>query len=61
MCYGTETIKKVDKIVGPENAFVEAKKQVYGDVGVGAGPSEILVIADKNSNGSGCYGLTVSS
>ena len=35
LCYGTETIKKVDKIVGPGNAFVaEAKKQVYGDVGI---------------------------
>ena len=52
LAYGTETIPKVDKIVGPGNAFVaEAKKQVYGQVSIDmiAGPSEILVIADKNS------------
>ena len=49
LAYGTETIPKVDKIVGPGNAFVaEAKKQVFGQVGIDmvAGPSEILVIAD---------------
>jgi len=53
LTFGTETIKKVDKIVGPGNAFVaEAKKQVYGYVGIDsiAGPSEILVIADQSSN-----------
>ncbi len=53
LAYGTETIKKVDKIVGPGNAFVaEAKKQVFGQVSIDmiAGPSEILVIADGNSN-----------
>ena len=49
MAYGTESIPKVDKIVGPGNQFVaEAKKQVFGQVGIDmvAGPSEILVIAD---------------
>ena len=53
LAYGTETIKKVDKIVGPGNAFVaEAKRQVYGQVSIDmiAGPSEILVIADGKSN-----------
>ena len=53
LTYGTKTIKKVDKIFGPGNAFVaEAKKQVFGDVGIDsiAGPSEIMVIADKFSN-----------
>ena len=53
MAYGTASIKKVDKIVGPGNAFVaEAKKQVYGSVGIDsiAGPSEVLIIADKLSN-----------
>ena len=53
LTYGTETIEKVDKIFGPGNAFVaEAKKQVFGDVGIDsiAGPSEVMVIADKNSN-----------
>ncbi len=52
LAYGTETVPKVDKIVGPGNAFVaEAKKQVYGQVSIDmiAGPSEILIIADKNS------------
>ena len=55
LAYGTETIPKVDKIVGPGNAYVaEAKKQVFGVVSIDmiAGPSEILVIADKNSNPS---------
>ncbi len=53
LAYGTETIPKVDKIVGPGNAFVaEAKKQVYGTVSIDmiAGPSEILIVADENSN-----------
>lgn len=53
LAYGTETIPKVDKIVGPGNAFVaEAKKQVYGKVSIDmiAGPSEILVVADSLSN-----------
>ncbi|MBR2496318.1 MAG: histidinol dehydrogenase, partial [Clostridia bacterium] len=53
LAYGTETISKVDKIVGPGNAFVaEAKRQVFGKVSIDmiAGPSEILIIADKNSN-----------
>ncbi len=53
LTFGTETIKRVDKIVGPGNSFVtEAKKQLYGYVGIDsiAGPSEILVIADKYSN-----------
>ncbi|MFC1690875.1 histidinol dehydrogenase [Nanoarchaeota archaeon] len=53
MAYGTETIPKTNKIVGPGNVFVTAaKKLVYGDVGVDfiAGPSEILIIADKNSD-----------
>ena len=49
LAYGTESIPKVDKIVGPGNAFVaEAKKQVFGCVSIDmiAGPSEILVVAD---------------
>lgn len=53
LAYGTETIPKVDKIVGPGNRFVaEAKRQVFGKVGIDmvAGPSEILVIADGASN-----------
>lgn len=53
LAYGTKTIKKVDKIVGPGNAFVaEAKRQVFGIVGIDmiAGPSEILVIADESAN-----------
>ena len=53
LAYGTESIPKVDKIVGPGNAFVaEAKKQVYGKVSIDmiAGPSEILVVADGASN-----------
>lgn len=53
LAYGTETVSRVDKIVGPGNAFVaEAKRQVYGMVSIDmiAGPSEILVIADKNSD-----------
>ena len=53
LAYGTETVPKVDKIVGPGNAFVaEAKKQVFGRVAIDmiAGPSEILVVADGGSN-----------
>ena len=52
--YGTKKIKKVDKIVGPGNAYVaQAKREVNGDVGIEssfAGPSEILVVSDKFSN-----------
>ena len=53
LAYGTETVPKVDKIVGPGNAYVaEAKKQVFGKVSIDmiAGPSEILVIADGKSD-----------
>ena len=53
LAYGTETVPRVDKIVGPGNAFVaEAKRQVFGQVSIDmiAGPSEILVIADSKSN-----------
>ncbi|MBQ8837471.1 MAG: histidinol dehydrogenase [Clostridia bacterium] len=53
LAYGTETVPKVDKIVGPGNAFVaEAKKQVYGVVSIDmiAGPSEILIVADGKTN-----------
>lgn len=53
MAYGTESVPKTDKIVGPGNAFVaEAKRQVYGTVSIDmiAGPSEILVVADGRSN-----------
>jgi histidinol dehydrogenase len=53
LAYGTETIKNVDKIVGPGNIYVAmAKKLVFGtvDIDMVAGPSEILVIADENSN-----------
>ncbi len=53
LAYGTESIKKVDKIVGPGNIFVAlAKKLVFGtvDIDMIAGPSEILIIADENSN-----------
>ncbi len=53
LAYGTESIPKVDKIVGPGNAFVaEAKKQVFGIVSIDmiAGPSEILIVADEKSN-----------
>lgn len=52
LAYGTETIAPVDKITGPGNAFVAAaKRRVFGKVGIDmiAGPSEILVIADKNT------------
>ena len=53
LAYGTESIPRVDKIVGPGNAYVaEAKKQVFGQVSIDmiAGPSEILVVADGKSN-----------
>ena len=53
LAYGTETIPKVDKIVGPGNAFVaEAKKQVFGTVSIDmiAGPSEILIVSDGKSD-----------
>lgn len=53
--YGTETIPRVDKIVGPGNAYVAAaKKWVFGDVGIDmlAGPSEVLIIADDTANPS---------
>lgn len=53
LAYGTESVPKVDKIVGPGNAFVaEAKKQVFGIVSIDmiAGPSEILVVADATCN-----------
>ena len=53
LAYGTETVKKVDMIVGPGNKYVaEAKRQVLGDVGIDsiAGPSEVLIIADETSD-----------
>lgn len=52
LAFGTQTVPKVDKIVGPGNAYVaEAKKQVFGTVAIDmiAGPSEILVVADESS------------
>ena len=53
LAYGTKKIEKVDKIVGPGNAFVAcAKKEVFGDVGIDmvAGPSEVSVVADKSAD-----------
>ena len=53
LAYGTETVAPVDKVVGPGNAYVaEAKRQVFGRIGIDmiAGPSEILVIADRTAN-----------
>ena len=53
LAYGTESIQRVDKIVGPGNAYVaEAKKQVFGSVGIDmfAGPSEVVVVADDLNN-----------
>ena len=53
LAYGTESVPKVDKIVGPGNAFVaEAKRQVFGIVSIDmiAGPSEILIVADGATN-----------
>jgi len=52
LTYGTKTFKKVDKIVGPGNAYVAlAKKEVFGEVGIDmvAGPSEVTIVADKFS------------
>lgn len=52
LAYGTETIPKTDKIVGPGNAYVaEAKRQVYGEVSIDmiAGPSEIMIVADRKN------------
>ena len=51
--YGTKTFERVNKIVGPGNAYVaSAKKEVFGDVGIDmvAGPSEVTIVADKFSN-----------
>ena len=53
LAFGTESVPRVDKIVGPGNAFVaEAKRQVYGQVAIDmiAGPSDIMIIADENCN-----------
>lgn len=53
LAYGTQSVPRVDKIVGPGNAFVaEAKRQVYGQVSIDmiAGPSEILIVADGGAN-----------
>lgn len=53
MAYGTQTIRPVDRIVGPGNAYVaEAKRQVFGHVGIDsiAGPSDVVVIADSGSD-----------
>jgi len=53
LAYGTQTFKKVDKIVGPGNTYVaNAKKEVFGDVGIDmvAGPSEVTIVADKHAN-----------
>jgi histidinol dehydrogenase len=55
LAYGTQTIPRVDKIVGPGNAWVaSAKRQVYGEVDIDsiAGPSEVLIIADNNAHAS---------
>ncbi len=53
LAYGTDTIRRVDKIVGPGNIYVAlAKGQVFGDVGIDmiAGPSEVVVVADENAD-----------
>ena len=53
LAYGTDSVPKVDKIVGPGNAYVaEAKKQVFGKVAIDtvAGPSEVLIVADDNND-----------
>jgi histidinol dehydrogenase len=63
LAYGTQTIKKVDKIVGPGNMYVAAaKKQVFGEVGIDmiAGPSEILIISDGKSD-PGCLAADLLS
>jgi histidinol dehydrogenase len=55
MAYGTQTVRPVQKIVGPGNAFVaEAKRQLFGRVGIDsvAGPSEVVVVADEHANPS---------
>ncbi|QIW24343.1 histidinol dehydrogenase [Sulfolobus sp. S-194] len=55
MAYGTQTVKKVDKIVGPGNIYVQAAKYlVSGDVGIDGieGPTELVIIADENANPS---------
>jgi len=55
LAYGTDTVAPVDKIVGPGNVYVaEAKRQVFGQVGIDmiAGPSEILVVADRENDPS---------
>jgi histidinol dehydrogenase len=55
LAYGTQTIEPVSKIIGPGNAYVAAaKRQVFGTVGIEsiAGPSEVLIIADKSANPS---------
>lgn len=55
MAFGTKSVPRVDKIVGPGNAYVAAaKKMVFGQVGIDmiAGPSEVLIIADKTANPS---------
>src|SRR3989344_1594349 len=57
LAYGTETIKPVDKIVGPGNKYVTAAKlSVFGDVGIDmpAGPSEVLILADEEANPAYC-------
>jgi histidinol dehydrogenase len=53
MAYGTQSIRKVDKIAGPGNVYVTvAKKLVFGEVGIDmvAGPSELTIICDRNTN-----------
>ncbi|MCP4000992.1 MAG: histidinol dehydrogenase, partial [Gammaproteobacteria bacterium] len=53
LTFGTKTVPKVDKIVGPGNQFVTlAKREAYGHVGIDmlAGPSEVLIIADNSAN-----------
>lgn len=53
MALGTETIRKVDMLAGPGNAFVaEAKRQLFGEVGIDlfAGPTEVLVVADEHAD-----------
>ena len=55
LAFGTESVPKADKIVGPGNAFVaEAKRQVYGEVSIDmiAGPSEIMIVADEKNDPS---------
>ena len=59
LAYGTETIRRVDKIVGPGNIYVAlAKSRVFGDVGIDmvAGPSEVVVVAEA-STGSTTMGV----